>query len=110
MLNTRGFFSGIVEDSLSTGLVPSRKDLNELLDMTNLIDIRENKAYQAFIRMIGGVNNPIEHYSGYDILAKEYKRELKYIAGNLMQLHMREAIRRSVDTIVNFFKGFPTIS
>lgn len=33
--------------------------------------------------MIGGYINFEEN--GYDILAKEYKRELKYAAGNLMK-------------------------
>ena len=37
--------------------------------------------------MITGQNqtvNPNDKLTGYDILAKEYKTELKYAAGNLM--------------------------
>ena len=52
-----------------------------------MIDIRENSAYIAFVSMIGGFINYEEN--GYDILAKEYKRELKYAAGNLMRVQLR---------------------
>lgn len=48
------------------------------------MDIRENSAYIAFVSMIGGFINYEEN--GYEILAKEYKREIKYAAGNLMKL------------------------
>jgi hypothetical protein len=48
------------------------------------MDVRENSAYIAFVSMIGGYINFEEN--GYEILAKEYKRELKYTAGNLMKL------------------------
>ena len=53
-------------------------------EMEDLIDIRENSAYIAFVSMIGGYINFEEN--GYEILAKEYKRELKYASGNLMKL------------------------
>lgn len=52
-------------------------------ELEDLVDIRENSAYIAFVSMIGGYINFEEN--GYDILAKEYKRELKYAAGNLMK-------------------------
>ena len=76
------------------------------MELEDLIDIRENSAYIAFVSMIGGFINYEEN--GYDILAKEYKRELKYTAGNLMKVHLRESLDKAVDTIYNFFKGFPT--
>jgi hypothetical protein len=53
-------------------------------ELDDLTDIRENSAYIAFVSMIGGYINFEEN--GYDILAKEYKRELKYASGNLMKL------------------------
>ena len=56
--------------------------------------------------MIGGYINFEEN--GYEILAKEYKRELKYAAGNLMKLQLRELVDKSVATLSNFFKGFLT--
>lgn len=33
-----------------------------------------------------------------------------YSAGNLMQLHLRDFVQRSVDTITNYFRGFPTLA
>ena len=51
-------------------------------EIDDLIDIRENSAYIAFVSMIGGYINFEEN--GYEILAKEYKREIKYSAGNFM--------------------------
>lgn len=70
------------------------------------MDIRENSAYLAFVSMIGGYVNFDEN--GYSILTKEYKRELKYSAGNLMKLQMREHIDRACATIRNYFEGFVT--
>ena len=58
------------------------------LEPEDLVDIRENSAYIAFVSMIGGYINYEEN--GYDILSKEYKRELKYTAGNLMVLQLKE--------------------
>ncbi len=57
--------------------------------------------------MIGG--NLGLNDNGYDILAKEYKREIKYIAGNLMQLQLREIVDNSVSLVLNFFKGIPNL-
>lgn len=48
------------------------------------MDIWENSAYIAFVALIGGYINYDE--DGYQILAKEYWRELKYAAGNLMKI------------------------
>jgi hypothetical protein len=36
--------------------------------------------------MIGGISSLED--DGYRILSKEYKREIKYSSGNLMQLHL----------------------
>ena len=60
------------------------EDYYDDIDLPDLIDIRENSAYIAFVAMIGGYINYDE--DGYEILAKEYKKELKYSAGNLMHL------------------------
>jgi hypothetical protein len=60
------------------------------------------------VKTIGG------HFSlednGYAILAKEYKREIKYSAGNLMQLYLSEVLNRSIETLFNFYKGIPSLS
>ncbi len=56
--------------------------------------------------MIGGYINFDEN--GYDILAKEYRRELKYSAGNLMHQNLREMVDNSVQKLRNFFAGFMT--
>lgn len=57
--------------------------------------------------MIGGYINFEEN--GYEILAKEYKRELKYAGGNIMKIHLRQLVDKSVETMLNFFKGFLTM-
>lgn len=75
-------------------------------DLSALVDVRENSAYLAFVAMIGGYVNFEEN--GYDILTKEYKRELKYAAGNLMKLQMRSIVDKAAQTLLNFFSGFPT--
>ncbi len=61
-----------------------------------------------FVDAIGGVTNFNDN--GYTILATQYKRELKYTVGNLMQFHLREVVNRSVETYLNYFKGIPTLS
>lgn len=78
--------------------------LNEI-DIDELVDVRENSAYVAFVQLIGGYINYEE--DGYDILAKEYKRELKYSGGNIMALQLREVIDRSVEEFTNFFTSIP---
>lgn len=59
-------------------------DYCEDTSLDNLVDIRESDAYIAFVSMVGGFTNYEEN--GYDVLSKEYKRELKYAAGNLMKV------------------------
>ena len=59
-------------------------DYCEGTTLEDLVDIRESDAYIAFVSMVGGFTNYEEN--GYDILSKEYKRELKYAAGNLMRI------------------------
>jgi hypothetical protein len=59
-------------------------DLLETTDIKDLIDIRESPAYVNFVSIIGTYINWDEN--GYEGLAKEYKRELKYAAGNLMRI------------------------
>jgi hypothetical protein len=66
----------------------------ENYDLDSLADIRNSSQYRAFVSAIGGVCNLNEN--GYNILAKQYKRELKYTAGNLMKLHLREVVNRSI--------------
>lgn len=46
--------------------------------------------------------------NGYEFLDKQYKRELKYGAGNLLKSQLREIVDDSVLEFVNFFKSFPT--
>ena len=75
------------------------------IEMDELVDIRENSAYVAFVQLIGGYINYEE--DGYEILAKEYKRELKYSGGNLMALQLREIIDRSVEEFTKFFTNIP---
>ena len=81
-------------------------DYNEGTTLDDLIDIRESDAYIAFVSMVGGFTNYEEN--GYDILSKEYKRELKYAAGNLMRIQLRQMVDDSVKTLLNFFRGFKT--
>ena len=58
--------------------------------------------------MVGGFTNYEEN--GYDILSKEYKRELKYASGNLMRIQLRQMVDESISTFVNFIKGFKTFA
>jgi len=83
-------------------------DYLEGTTLRDLVDIRENQAYNAFVSMVGGFTNLEEN--GYDILSKEYKRELKYAAGNLMKIQLRQMVDDSVKTFTNFFRGFPTFA
>ena len=59
----------------------------ENTQLADLVDVRESDAYMAFVSMVGGFTNYEEN--GYGILSKEYKRELKYAAGNLMAIQLR---------------------
>jgi hypothetical protein len=72
----------LVEEGFEVGAVPS--SYKDYKDLNDLVDIRENSAYIAFVQLIGGYVNFEEN--GYEILTKEYKREVKYSAGNLMKL------------------------
>ena len=58
--------------------------------------------------MVGSYTNYEEN--GYEILSKEYKRELKYAAGNLMRIQLRQMVDESVRTFTNFFTGFKTFA
>lgn len=71
------------------------QDYLENIDLSNLSDIRDSKSYRDFVTYIGGLPTNMDT-NGYDILAKDYKRELKYAAGNLMQLLLRPFIDRSI--------------
>jgi hypothetical protein len=83
-------------------------EFNEEQTVEKLQDIRDNPAYVNFVRLIGGLINFDEN--GYENLSKEFKRELKYAAGNLMQHQLRAMVDESVVVFVNFFKGFKTFS
>jgi hypothetical protein len=78
------------------------------MDLEELVDIRENSAYIAFVAMIGGYINYDE--DGYGILAKEYKKELKYAAGQMMVGQLREMVNKSVHTIRKFFESFSSLA
>ena len=85
--------------------------IDEYLENTTLdelVDIRETDAYIAFEQMVGSYTNYEEN--GYEILSKEYKRELKYAAGNLMRIQLRQMVDESVRTFTNFFTGFKTFA
>jgi hypothetical protein len=82
--------------------------LKEASDLKDMKDIREGTAYRAFVKSIKGITNINEN--GYEILSKTYKQEIKYTAGNLMQLHLRGLVDQSIETFLNFFKGIPTLT
>ena len=81
-------------------------DFLEGITLDDLVDIRESDSYVAFVQMMGDCTNYEEN--GYEILSREYKRELKYAAGNLMRIQLRKLVDESVRTFTNFFKGFKT--
>lgn len=62
--------------------------------MNELQDIRENTAHISFVAMIGGYIDFNE--DGYQILAKEFKREIKYSGGNLLAHQMRNLVDLSL--------------
>lgn len=72
----------LTEEGFEVNAIPENYDND--VEVEDLVDVRENSAYIAFVSMIGGYINFEEN--GYEILAKEYKRELKYAAGNLMKI------------------------
>ena len=80
----------------------------ENTSLDDLVDIRETDAYIAYVQMVGTCTNFEEN--GYEILSKEYKKELKYAAGNLMRIQLRQMIDESVRTFTNFFTGFKTFA
>ena len=83
-------------------------DFLEDTTLEKLADIRECPSYIAFVSMVGGFTNYEEN--GYEILSKVFKRELKYAAGNLMRLQLRQMLDQSVKTLANFFAGFKTFA
>ncbi len=89
--------------------IPHLEDLHEHADLATFVDIRDTAAYRAFVNYVGGIPTNLQE-NGFDILAPDYQRELQYAAGNLMQIHLRDIVKRSVDTIVNYFRGFPTLA
>ena len=74
----------------------------------DLVDIRDSPAYHAYLALAGGgeVNY---RQNGYKALNKQYRREIKFAGGNLMEIQLREIVSRSVRTLGNFFKGFLTL-
>ena len=84
----------------------SDDDLHETCPIDELVDVRESVAYQSFAKRF---NMQVDYQTnGYDRLFKEYKRELKFGAGNLMKLQMRDIVDRSVKSLVDYFSGFQT--
>lgn len=57
--------------------------LNENLCLEDLLDIRQTPAYLRFVKSLG--QNVNLSANGYEHLDKQYKRELKFSAGNLIQ-------------------------
>lgn len=74
-------FFRVEKSSLHNAVVD---DYLEGTTLDQLVDIRESDSYIAFVSMVGGFTTYEDN--GYDILSKEYKRELKYAAGNLMRI------------------------
>ena len=72
--------------------------------MDDLYDIRESGSYQCFMRKVFADVNLREN--GYESLNKDFKREIKYAAGNLMHLQARQIVDRSLQVLVEFFEGF----
>ena len=94
-----------IEEGLGMDSIPTH--LFNDIELEELVDIRENSAYVAFVQLIGGYINYEEE--GYEILAKEYKREIKYAAGNLIKIQLRELVDKSFKEYVNFFTSFPKL-
>ncbi len=78
--------------------MPGESDLHETDTLDELRDIRENVSYQKFVKKLGLHCNLA--LNGYESLNKDYKTELKYAAGNLMHLQLRQVIERSVTVFV----------
>lgn len=81
-------------------------DLLGATELADLVDIRQSPAYIQFIQIVESFID--WEKNGYEDLAKEYKRELKYAAGNLMGIHLRQMVQQSVSVFANFFEGFRT--
>ena len=73
-----------------------------------LFDIRDSPAYHAYVALISG-GDVNYNKNGYKALAKPYRQEIKFVAGNLMEVQLREIITKSVQTLGNFIKGFLTL-
>ena len=95
------------EEGLESTDAPALADVCEDACLRDLADIRDSSAYRAFMKLIGGQVDLNE--DGYKSLAKDYRQELKFIGGNLMEIQLREVVDRSVRTLRNFFKGFLTL-
>ena len=72
------------------------------------LDIRDSPAYHAYVALISG-GDVNYNKNGYKALAKPYRQEIKFVAGNLMEVQLREIITKSVQTLGNFIKGFLTL-
>ncbi len=59
-------FDSIILENPSNSTIP-QDYLNEKSDLKSLHDIRDCKAYRAFVKLIGGTSDITEN--GYDILA-----------------------------------------
>lgn len=77
-----------------------------VLEKEELEDIRSSEAYQSYARRLKG--NVDYEEDGYKLLSKEFRSELKYGAGNLMRLQMREIIERALELVKKYFKPFDT--
>ena len=83
------------------------KDWSSLiLKEEELEDIRNTDAYQKYIKLFEA--NIDYKEDSYKSLSKEFRSELKYAAGNLMRLQMREVIERTLELTSKYFKPFDT--
>jgi hypothetical protein len=83
------------------------KDLRGETRLKDLPDIRKCSAYRQYIKKIGGTIDFKQN--GYRDLSKEQRRELKFLAGNMMQCQLRQIVDKSVSSLRNFFMGFLTL-
>lgn len=82
--------------------------LFEDTEIQELLDIRDCSAYQDYLALNG---KTLDFFSqnGYKNLDKQYRAELKRVAGIVMQNQLREIVDRSMNQVKNFFKGFLTV-
>lgn len=88
----------------STDILDS-SDLCHFVSEKDLFDIRDSPAYHAYVALLNGEDINYNK-NGYKALSKKYRREIKFVSGNLMEIQLRKIVIKSVESLGNFFKGF----